>query len=491
MGLKLFWLLVFTLINSSANTQDNFFVSLEDTSVNEPNNSNFVHSENDYHYILGKKFDFDKGFWNVFVSKFDSVGTLVGSYTIEGDTIPFVNINNYSSRNGNKLNFLAFSLKDAVILEYDLFTDVLSKKYVFDKSNFNFNVTCFLIDYAFDAFYIGGSTIDDGEENFSIVNITDIDTTFYHSIDIRGTQVSNLRFDKSNNLIVATKIFAQGRPKVKLYKFDKSLSLIEESIELDSTTLKGGMAVDFFNNVVLTGTQISSGIISEIIIKFNNELKHEWNTEVGQNVNNFQGFGQWNSVEYSSNDDSFVFCGSQYFDLESTDSIISIPTIGKISSDAEILWMEEYAFRDKTGHLIETFRDVIINSNGSIVASGVSIDFDSVHEPWQASVLAKVNKNGTLLSTSTQNLTLPENHISLSVFPNPTAKYFNIKSSMQSEINGMLTVFNSEGRLMKEESISIGPEGTKSVDVDNFPPDVYLLKIATSEGEFLRKLIKN
>jgi hypothetical protein len=89
-------------------------------------------------------------------------------------------------------------------------------------------------------------------------------------------------------------------------------------------------------------------------------------------------------------------------------------------------------------------------------------------------------------STTFQNLGIGENtsDASISIYPNPSKELVHVTSD--SEIK-TISVFDIQGRLTASHIIG---EMNAALDIDNYAPGMYVLKIITAKGSKIQKLIK-
>lgn len=85
--------------------------------------------------------------------------------------------------------------------------------------------------------------------------------------------------------------------------------------------------------------------------------------------------------------------------------------------------------------------------------------------------------------SSTSNLKLGKE--SINVFPNPTSNYLNIKSDLPIFA---VDIFNSIGRKMKTEKFLY--QDQMKIDLSTLPKDYYYLKIFTTKGDVVSKILK-
>jgi hypothetical protein len=89
-------------------------------------------------------------------------------------------------------------------------------------------------------------------------------------------------------------------------------------------------------------------------------------------------------------------------------------------------------------------------------------------------------------STTFQNLGIGENtsNASVSIYPNPSKGLVHVTSD--SEIK-TISVFDIQGRLTASHIIG---EMNAALDIDNYAPGMYILKVTTAKGSKIQKLIK-
>jgi hypothetical protein len=84
---------------------------------------------------------------------------------------------------------------------------------------------------------------------------------------------------------------------------------------------------------------------------------------------------------------------------------------------------------------------------------------------------------------STENVSKEE---IIHVYPNPCSTNLTVSTSFSA--TGKLEIFNSAGQLVIAQSTS--NINLQNISIANLPNGIYFLKVKTSEGEFIRKFVK-
>jgi hypothetical protein len=78
----------------------------------------------------------------------------------------------------------------------------------------------------------------------------------------------------------------------------------------------------------------------------------------------------------------------------------------------------------------------------------------------------------------------------IQIFPNPAKDYFSLRSPEPLEENMRLTIFSSDGALMRELSISPGIYKHEClVDIRDLAPGLYFIMIKMEASNIIQKLI--
>ncbi len=83
----------------------------------------------------------------------------------------------------------------------------------------------------------------------------------------------------------------------------------------------------------------------------------------------------------------------------------------------------------------------------------------------------------------------PERNFDISVYPNPTTEFVNVKTNAV-EQDLLIQLYDIQGKLLKE---IIMKDNTKQINLSKYSSSNYLLKISNKNGELIRswKIIKN
>jgi Pregnancy-associated plasma protein-A/Secretion system C-terminal sorting domain len=79
----------------------------------------------------------------------------------------------------------------------------------------------------------------------------------------------------------------------------------------------------------------------------------------------------------------------------------------------------------------------------------------------------------------------------ISIAPNPTTSWFTIKLNFVSEPGNLLQIFDKQGRVIKQFSVSPSVRFSQEVDFSEYPSGLYFIKYSSPTQSFTKKLIKN
>jgi hypothetical protein len=79
----------------------------------------------------------------------------------------------------------------------------------------------------------------------------------------------------------------------------------------------------------------------------------------------------------------------------------------------------------------------------------------------------------------------------ISIFPNPSFEYVSIQSQLLMPKDVKIELFNSQGKLIKQEKIPKSNEINTKVEIQELPGGIYNLRIQVGDSEYSRKIVKN
>ncbi|WP_158848590.1 T9SS type A sorting domain-containing protein [Algibacter sp. L1A34] len=133
---------------------------------------------------------------------------------------------------------------------------------------------------------------------------------------------------------------------------------------------------------------------------------------------------------------------------------------------------------------------VTITDSANFVAGGMSIANVTLYVPSGATqdyidagwVGFKNIVEGSAPTLSTNNL---EQELGLSLYPNPTNGVVNVKNS--SNTNVAITVYDLNGRALLNKKVT---NTTSEINITNLASGVYLFKVKSENGEFVKRILK-
>jgi hypothetical protein len=171
-----------------------------------------------------------------------------------------------------------------------------------------------------------------------------------------------------------------------------------------------------------------------------------------------------------------------------TDSVFTINWSGTDEGSGVRYYDIYYAVRGESFKvLITSTVDTTLQFHGK---KGLQYDFFSISTDWAGNIenMKSVAEAGTSLQTGIDVSPLPENTLTLSLFPNPSGGRFvlSINSTKGSAYN--LVIVNTQGSIIKESSgqLHLG-ENTIPVSIDN--SGIYLVLISTADGRSSKKVL--
>ncbi|MBP6456354.1 MAG: T9SS type A sorting domain-containing protein, partial [Chitinophagaceae bacterium] len=95
-------------------------------------------------------------------------------------------------------------------------------------------------------------------------------------------------------------------------------------------------------------------------------------------------------------------------------------------------------------------------------------------------------QQGTFTYTNTTEIIKESNDFSINLYPNPCKEYINLDIS--NELNSNVEIIDLQGKVVFNKSIN---ENYLSIDLRNFPVNIYFLKIQQGDKSIIKKFIKN
>jgi len=339
-------------------------------------------------------------------------------------------------------------------------------------------------------------------ENALVYKLTTTDTILYKFPNTNKHQrVRNILLNSEDNFTIACidrELIPNATRDSSFFIFlDKNLNLIGDTYngtDKSDFRLGKGMTIDNQDNIICTGSKQlpTATSIDQLnvqgIAKFNPEGKHLWTKYIGNSINNELGYGKWNSVVESSQEDGYIIAGSESYQDLAEDTLMSKAAIAKLSYDGDSLWMHTFSFRQGT-RLIERFNDVIATSDGGYLAVGEGLDFSLEVPilPWLQTIILKVNKDG-LLDTTTSAAIIPiDKDDPINIFPNPTQGPLYLTQTLNQKLN--ISIYNQSGQKV-DNYISDHAQHTIVMDVADYPSGIYTLIADNKSGKrFTRRFV--
>ena len=197
------------------------------------------------------------------------------------------------------------------------------------------------------------------------------------------------------------------------------------------------------------------------------DLRQEFETQSGQNLTEF--FNDWIYGEgYPTYDITVTRIGNGLYDVQ----------VNQNTSDASVNFFEmplPFTFIDYDNHIYETTLDNTANGQHFTVNTG--FEATDVIFDWHEDI---IKGNGTL------NVNLSVNVLdgnSIKIFPNPAQNFLNIKDD---DINVTKVRFLS---VAGKELLTINAN-FHHIDINALPKGLYIVKIETAQGVYIKKMFK-
>lgn len=157
-------------------------------------------------------------------------------------------------------------------------------------------------------------------------------------------------------------------------------------------------------------------------------------------------------------------------------------TITKIDKNGDLKWQSVIDISN-----IDIFTDITLTNDNGFGITGY-LDYNLLLPNVHQKILLIVTDSLGCYSTACNYTNIYEatNNSSLSIYPNPTKQYLNIKLNDLSDKILQITIFNLLGEL-----VFIKKENCNEIDLDNLPQEIYILEVKTENKIYRKKIIKN
>ena len=197
------------------------------------------------------------------------------------------------------------------------------------------------------------------------------------------------------------------------------------------------------------------------------DLRQEFESQSGQSLTEF--FDDWVYGEgYPTYDITISRIGNGLYDVQ----------VNQSSSDASVDFFEmslPFKFTDNAGHSYEVMLNNTTNGQHFNVGTGfeaTDVQFDPHHDIVKGSGTLNVNLSVNVLDNK-----------NILIFPNPVQSYLNVESD---DIDIQKVIILS---VSGQELLSINTNFSH-INVNSLPNGIYLVKIRTGQGVYIKKLIK-
>jgi hypothetical protein len=460
--------------------------------------------------VSGVYFDQTIGRWTASVSAYRYNGDLTGVHTLQSDTIPLSGFSDQSVLENNDYYIYGAGSTTNNILCYNTtekaFTVPFSHERFDNIFNKNLGVWSFLLDEnQRTGVFVGAVGLDrNGVRRGAVFyRMGDRNQIYVDTSESKNLIALNTRRNSSGYIVAAALSSVipldASQDTSFIYILDNELNLIRNTIDYNDNPnfrLGKGMAIDSEDNIVVTGAKRSpgggtvSGLNLQGVVKFDREGRYLWTSYISNSINNVSGWGKWHSIVESHDRDGYVLAGSESYQTEAQDTMVSKAAIAKISRDGDSLWMHTFSYRE--GLLLrEEFHDIATTSDGGYIVVGTSANFEPFDEillPWVRTIVLKVDKDGLLDTTLVSVLDISSEENNLSIYPNPViGDHLYITQSLDQDLR--ITVYNTQGQLV-DNYRSDNAQHTIILDVAAYDPGMYIVTATNDKGDkYSRKFV--
>ena len=197
------------------------------------------------------------------------------------------------------------------------------------------------------------------------------------------------------------------------------------------------------------------------------DLRQEFETQSGLNLTEF--FDDWIYGEgYPTYDITVTRIGNGLYDVQ----------VNQTTSDASVSFFEmplPFKFTGNGGNNYEIMLDNTANGQHFTVNTGfevTNVEFDPHHDIVKGQTTLNANLSINVLDSS-----------NIEIFPNPVQSYLNIEND---NINITKVHFLS----IAGKELFIATNNFRHIDVNLLPKGLYLVKIETAQGVYIKKMLK-
>ena len=465
---------------------------------------------NKQYLVSGQYFDQEIGRWTALVSTYSLEGNNYGVHTLQYDTIAFFNFSNHSQLIDNEYCISGLGPTTTSIVCFNTISEeftLLNKHERFNNTfDKNLGIQSFVLDDSHESVFICGSmglNFDGSKKGAVVYSLGETQNIYFDTTSTKNLLALNIKRNSDENFVIAarssTRPLDASQDTCHLYFLDDSLKLMKSTY--DNTTnpnfrLGKGMAIDNEDNILVTGANRSpgggtlSGLNLQGVVKFDSEGRYLWTSYISNSINNVSGWGKWHSIVESHEGDGYIIAGSESYQSEAQDTMISKAAIAKVSNDGDSIWMHTFSYIN-SNVIREEFHDITATSDGGYIAVGSSADFEAIDEsrlPWVRTIIIKVDKDGLLDTTSVSVLNINTEENNLSIYPNPViGDHLYITQSLDQDLRIM--VYNIQGQLM-DSYTSDNAQHTIILDVAAYDPGLYIVTATNDRGhKYSRKFV--
>jgi hypothetical protein len=102
------------------------------------------------------------------------------------------------------------------------------------------------------------------------------------------------------------------------------------------------------------------------------------------------------------------------------------------------------------------------------------------------------NQNARLTNNQVDVIDIPEEEMSIYIYPNPVVDYFDVEANgLMEDESATLTIFDATGRMVFSESQILSQRlWTKRINCVDYAPGIYIVQLKTTSGQWTQKLFK-
>ncbi|MEM9544364.1 MAG: hypothetical protein AAGA77_00250 [Bacteroidota bacterium] len=303
--------------------------------------------------------------------------------TEKNDTIIGQNICNRMLSDSSGLYILGISSESYKVLYYNFEQDSCSTIKISNGIELTSTITGIVKIYSSNFLFTGFERNSGNSKDIKVFTYNDSMLNSYSEPIVSSRLlISKTVQDIDGNIyfIISNNSKNENEMRTYLVSLDKDLHLRYSTRDTQkeiNLTIGNGIHIDSDKNMLVSGyTQDDQGLFIPKIIKLDSLGNLIWITTAGNNsINNDQGWGVWNEIISSHDNQHYIVVGSESYKNTSGDTLIASALVSKLTLEGDLVWSEKYSFREAPNQTICILNDIVKSSDNNYYISGNSMKF--------------------------------------------------------------------------------------------------------------------